>query len=106
MLKEGEYWGHEVYFPDGNPPQDTFDKLGHHGFERTDDDTYFIPRESLGLFITGAEPYRVAILQPNCLCGGVITPEDMDGMLDMINQLKKAGVQGIESFYEKIGNCL
>lgn len=106
ILKEGEYWGHEVYFPDGIPSHDVTSKLIARGFKKTDDDTYFIPREALALFITVAEPHRVAILQHNCLCGGIITKEDWDDFLDLLNQLKAANVKGIDKFCDKVRNFI
>ena len=65
-MKKGEYWGHEVYFPESRPLQDTIDKLEKRGFDRSDDG-FYIHREKLALFITVAAPHRVAILQHNIL---------------------------------------
>ena len=102
ILKEGEYWGHEVHFPDGMPHHDVISKLTAYGFKETSDGTFFIDRELLALFITLAEPHRVAILQHNCLCGGIITEKDRNSFLDLLNQLKAANVAGVGNLCDKL----
>ncbi|MBA7652652.1 hypothetical protein ES703_60487 [subsurface metagenome] len=100
-LKEGEYVGHEVYFPDDDPPQEVIDRLKHYGFCQSKDG-FYISREELEVFKTIAAPYKVGIMQDNIILGGGDPFEKMDQLLDMINQLKDAGVQGIDKYIEKI----
>ena len=53
-------------------------------------------------FKTLAHPYEVGIMQCNIILGGGDPCETTNQMLDMINALKKAGVQGIDKWIEKI----
>jgi len=100
-LKEGEYVGHEVYFPDADPPQEVIDKLESSGFCKSKDG-FYIPIEGLDLFKALAHPYQVGIMQGNIILGGGDPYETMNSILDMINQLKAAGVHGIDNYIEKI----
>ncbi len=100
-LKEGEYVGHEVYFPDDNPPQEVIDRLKHYGFIQSKDG-FYISREEFELFKILAHPYKVDIMQGNIILGGGDPYETMNSILDMINQLKAAGVHGIDNYIEKI----
>jgi len=100
-LKEGEYVGHEVYFPCEYPPQEVIDKLKSNGFIQSKDG-FYISREEFELFKTLAYPYKVDIMQDNIILGGGDPYEATNQILDMINQLKYAGVQGIDNYIEKI----
>ena len=100
-LKEGEYVGHEVYFPGDDPPQEVIDKLISNGFCKSNDG-FYIPEEALELFKMIAHPYKVDIMQGYIILGGVSFTEQMTQLLDMVNQLKAAGVHGVDNYIEKI----
>ena len=104
MLREGEYIGHEVYFPDHDVPQSTIDLLRAYGFCQSSDG-FYIPIESLDIFKTLSCPYKVGIMQSNIILEKD-TPEQrehiMNQLLDMINKLKVAGVHGVDNFIQKI----
>ena len=102
-LKEGEYVGHEVYFKGEDPPQEVMDRLG--AIFCRSSDGFYISREELEQFKILAHPYQVSIMQDNIILGGGNPEESMNQILDMINQLKAAGVQGIENYIEKIKDC-
>jgi len=103
-LRQDQYIGYEVYFPEGDVPQSTHDLLKAYGFCKSKDG-YYIPIELLDIFKALASPHKVGILQ-----GTIIlekdTPENinrvMNQLLDMINELKAAGVGGIDNFLDKI----
>ncbi len=107
ILRQGEYVGHEVYFPDDYPfpPQEVIDRLKHYGFIQSDDG-FYIPREAVETFKVLAHPHKVDFLQPNIILGGHNHDELMNQALDMINALKKAGVNGIDKWIEKLDSCL
>jgi len=100
-LKEGEYIGHEVYFPSNDPPQEIIDRLKDYGFIQSKDG-FYIPREAFEIFKVLAYPYKVDIMQDNIILGDGDPYKTMNEMLDIINQLKVAGIQGIDNFIEKI----
>ena len=101
ILKDGEYIGHEVYFP-GDVPQATIDLLKRYGFCKSKDG-FYIPKESLDMFRLLAHPYEVDLLQPNIILGRDIPlKQRQDLILDMINALTKAGVMGIDTYKKKI----
>lgn len=100
-LKEGEYVGHEVYFPGEDPPQEVVDRLKCYGFIRSKDG-FYIPGEALELFKMLAHPHKVDIMQDNIILGGGDPGQAMNQMLDMMNQLRAAGVHGIENWVDKI----
>lgn len=99
MLKEEEYIGHEVYFRE-KPPQEIIDVLARTFIQS--EDGFYIAREELELFRTLAHPYKVDIMQNDIILGGSNPSDAMDKLLDMINQLKVAGVQDIDNYIEKI----
>jgi len=99
-LKEGEYVGHEVYFPGEDPPQEVMDRLKA-VFCRSKDG-FYISREELEQFRILAHPHKVDIMQDNIILGGGNYEETMNAILDMINQLKVAGVHGIDNYIVKI----
>lgn len=99
-LKKGEYIGHEVYFPDG-APQWIIEILKNSGFPQSQDG-FYIPRETIELFKFLASPFKVDILQDNIILGGLSQEKTIDELLDMINRLKTAGVQGVDKYIQKI----
>ena len=103
-MREPTYIGHEVYFPNDDVPQTTIDLLKRYGFCKSSDG-FYIAREELGTFRSLASPYRVELLQPNITLGGEDPEELMNQLLDMVNALKEAGVQGVDNFIAKIKDC-
>ena len=104
-LEEGEYIGHEVSFLDKVPSSLT-ERMERFGFEASIDG-FWVPVEQYELFCALASPYKVVILQCGVILGGVIDIEARKNqILDMINSLKKAGVNGIENWIAKVASYI
>ena len=100
ILKQGEYIGHEVYFPEYVPPE-MIDKLKSYNFSKSPDG-FYIPIESYELFCLLVFPCKVGILQHSIILGGVIDLEARQNqILDLANELKNAGVEGVGAWLRK-----
>ena len=98
MTDVEEYIGHEVYFPGDDPPQEVIDRLKAYGFIQS----FYIPRGTVEIFKSLAHPYKIDFMQPNIILGGYNTEDIENKFLDMINELKAAGVGGIDNFINKV----
>lgn len=105
LLEDGEYVGHEVYFPGEDPPQEVIDRLEAQGFIQSKDG-FYISREELDKFKAIASPYKVDIMQDNIILGGGNPYEQVNQFLDMINALRNAGVHGVENWIKKVAPCI
>ncbi len=89
----------EVWLPD-DIPINIVNELISVGFVKCSDG-FYIPEESYELFCSMASPYEVSIFQR--FEGMEISLEVRQNMiLDMLNDLKAAGVHGIDTWLKKV----
>lgn len=89
----------EVWLPH-DIPQHFVDELISYGFEKGKDG-FYIPEESFGLFSSIVFPYKATIFQ-RFVHHEIPLEVRQNMILDMLNNLKAAGVHGIDTWLKKI----
>ncbi len=100
ILREGEYIMLEYWLKDATP--DLITLLNANGFyENLDPQTFYILEQDKERFYALIYPHRPTLLQ-RFIQRDIPLEDRQNQFLDLINALKKAGVQGIETWIDKV----